>query len=190
MNRKFIIILCLLYSGFMAFLAFTFHEQGESFKVSVAAAGVGCGLVPLILGIFTKWKFNTPLVVSYLVFLVCSQYLGSIKGWYGLGWWDTLLHGLSGALLGFTGIALYERLVHRGAGTQISAWFVFLFVFSFAVFGGVVWEIYEFASDQLLGMTLQGGGNKDTMTDLIADSMGGLAVAIWAGLRTEFKNKR
>ncbi|WP_043931458.1 hypothetical protein [Bacillus sp. EB01] len=184
MGRKFIIIICLLYCVFMAFLAFSFHEQGESFKFSVAAAGIGCGAVPLILGIFTKWKFNVPLVVAYLIFLFCSQYLGSISGWYGLGWWDTFLHGLSGALLGFTGIAIYERLIHREAGRQISAWFVFLFVFSFAVFGGVVWEIYEFTSDELFGMTLQGGGNKDTMIDLISDALGGLAIAVLAGLRT------
>jgi hypothetical protein len=36
-------------------------------------------------------------------------------------------------------------------------------------------------------MTLQGGGNKDTMIDLIADTLGGLLVGAWAGLRTKIK---
>ncbi|CEG29779.1 hypothetical protein [Bacillus sp. B-jedd] len=187
MARKLVVIFSLLYMAFMAWLAFRFHSQNEAFKFSVAAAGIGCGAVPLILGYFVKWKFNLPLVLSYLIFLFSAQYLGSISGWYGLGWWDTFLHALSGAILAFAGIALYERMIHRGAGTSISAWFVFLFVFAFAVFGGVVWEIYEFSSDQFFGMNLQGGGNTDTMTDLISDTLGGLAVAIGSGLRTRWR---
>jgi hypothetical protein len=187
MGRKLVIILSLIYMVFMAWLAFRFYGQNEVFKFSVAAAGIACGAMPIILGYFFKWNFNFPLVLSYLAFLFCSQYLGSISGWYGLGWWDTFLHALSGAILGFTGIALYERLIHRDAGRHISAWFVFLFVFAFSIFGGVVWEIYEFSSDQFFGTTLQGGGNKDTMVDLISDSLGGLAVAILAGVRTKVK---
>lgn len=120
-------------------------------------------------------------------FLTGSQYFGSIRGWYGLGWWDTFLHFVSGLLLGFAAIALYERLVHRDAGKAISAWFVFLFVLGFAALGGVMWEIYEFSGDQFFGTTLQGGGNKDTMTDLIADVLGGLVVATGSGIRTKRK---
>lgn len=56
--------------------------------------------------------------------------------------------------------------------------FVLLFLFSVSVLGGVFWEIYEFSADHLLGTTTQGGGNVDTMGDLIADSLGGLLVAI------------
>ena len=39
-------------------------------------------------------------------------------------------------------------------------------------------------------MTLQGGGNKDTMTDLIADTIGGLVIAVVAGIRTRAKLKK
>ncbi len=143
---------------------------------------------PLLLASFTKLKFNLPIIISYLVFLFCSQYLGSILGWYGLGWWDTFLHLISGAILAFAGIALYERLIHRRAGEYISAWFVFLFTFSFCcTWRRHLGNTYEFSSDQLFGMTLQGGGNKDTMIDLIADTLGGLLVGAWAGWRTKIK---
>lgn len=142
------------------------------------------------IGPFTKLQFNLPIIISYLIFLFASQFLGSILGWYGLGWWDTFLHLLSGSLLAFTGIALYERLVYRNAGKEISPWFVFLFTLSFSALGGVIWEIYEFSSDQLFGMTLQGGGNTDTMIDLIADTIGGLIIAVWAGVRTKIKVKK
>ncbi|WML50220.1 hypothetical protein RCG23_10665 [Neobacillus sp. PS3-34] len=175
MNRKLVILLSLMYVLLMAILAVYYYTHGLSFKSMVAIGGIVCGAVPLLLAIFTKLQFNLPIVISYLIFLVGSQLFGSILGWYGLGWWDTFMHLISGAILAFTGIALYERLIHRSAGNEISPWFVFLFTLSFAVLGGVIWEIYEFSSDQLFGMTLQGGGNTDTMTDLIADTVGGLS---------------
>ncbi|MDN3018746.1 hypothetical protein PH210_21395 [Paenibacillus sp. BSR1-1] len=190
MNRKLVILLSGLYVVFMAILAFYYYKNGASFKSTVAIGGIVCGAVPLLLALFTKLQFNLPIVISYLIFLIGSQYLGSIRGWYGLGWWDTFMHFVSGAILAFSGIALYERLIHRNAGDEISPWFVFLFTLSFAALGGVLWEVYEFSSDQFFGMTLQGGGNTDTMTDLIADTAGGLAIAIWAGIRTKIKLKK
>lgn len=189
MNRKLIIILSLLYTLFMTYLTFYYNTNGESFKALVAISGVVCGAIPVLIGVFTKLQFNLPLIISYLIFLVASQYLGSIRGWYHLGWWDTFLHLLSGALIAFAGIALYERFIHRDAGKAISPWFVFLFTYAFSTLGGVLWEVYEFSSDQWFGMTLQGGGNKDTMIDLIADSVGGLIIAIWAGIRTKRRRK-
>ncbi|MFD0050391.1 hypothetical protein ACFVHQ_13840 [Actinomycetes bacterium NPDC127524] len=190
MNRKLVLALSLLYVLFMAILFFHYYQSGESFKYLVAIGGVVCGAIPLLLSLFTKLKFNLPITISYLIFLFGSQFLGSISGWYGLGWWDTFLHFISGGILAFAGIALYERLLHRGAGEGISAWFVFLYTVSFAALGGVVWEIYEFSSDQFFGMSLQGGGNTDTMTDLIADTLGGLIIAIYAGWRTAIKLKQ
>jgi hypothetical protein len=190
MNRKLVIILSLIYVIFMAALAVYYFSNDVTFKGTVAIGGIVCGAVPLLLALFTKLQFNLPIVISYLIFLVGSQYLGSILGWYGLGWWDTFMHVVSGAILAFSGIALYERLIHRNAGDKISPWFVFLFTLSFAALGGVLWEIYEFSSDQLFNMTLQGGGNKDTMTDLIADTIGGLVIAMWAGIRTRIKLKK
>ncbi|WHY65271.1 hypothetical protein [Neobacillus sp. SuZ13] len=190
MNRKLVITLSAIYVLFMAVLAVYYYSKGESFEGSVAIGGIVCGAIPLFLALFTKLQFNLPIVISYLIFLVGSQYLGSILGWYGLGWWDTFMHLISGAILAFSGIALYERLIHRNAGDKISPWFVFLFTLSFAALGGVLWEIYEFSSDQFFDMTLQGGGNKDTMTDLIADTIGGLLIAVWAGIRTKIKLKK
>jgi hypothetical protein len=190
MNRKLVLLLSFLYVAFMACLFFYYRVSGESFKSTVAIGGMVCGAVPLLLALFTKLQFNLPIVISYLLFLVGSQYFGSILGWYGLGWWDTFMHFISGAILAFSGIALYERLVHRDAEVEISPWIIFLFTLSFAAFGGVLWEIYEFSSDQFFNMTLQGGGNNDTMIDLISDTGGGLIIAMGAGLRTKIKIKK
>jgi hypothetical protein len=190
MNRKLVLLLSFLYVAFMAFLFFHYRVSGESYKSTVAIGGMVCGAVPLLLALFTKLQFNLPIVISYLLFLVGSQYFGSILGWYGLGWWDTFMHFLSGAILAFSGIALYERLVHRDAEVEISPWIIFLFTLSFAALGGVLWEVYEFSFDQFFNMTLQGGGNDDTMIDLISDTGGGLIIAVGAGLRTKIKIKK
>ncbi len=187
MKRLFVIVLCSAYALFMAGTAVYYYLEQDTFKSLIAVSGVACGAAPFLIGLLTKLKFNLPIIVSYLLFLFGSQYLGSILDWYELGWWDVLMHFLSGGLLGFVAIALYERMIHREAGSEISPWFIFLFVSSFTVLGGVLWEIYEFSADQFFDTTLQGGGNKDTMIDLIADAAGGLLVGIWAGVRTRKK---
>ncbi|MDM5337109.1 hypothetical protein QUF84_07760 [Fictibacillus enclensis] len=187
MKRKWVLMLSLAYTVFMAVLFFYYFSKGTTHSYQVAIGGVLCGAIPLVLAKFTRLAFNLSITISYLVFLFASQYLGSILHFYGLGWWDTFLHLLSGALLAFVAIALYERLVHREGKTEISPWLLFWFVFSFAVLGGVVWEMYEFSMDQLFHMTLQGGGNSDTMVDLIADTTGGLVIAVISLIKTKSK---
>lgn len=187
MKRKWVLMLSLAYTVFMAVLFFYYFSKGTTHSYQVALAGVLCGAIPLLLAKFTKLTFNLSVTLSYLAFLFASQYLGSILHFYGLGWWDTFLHLLSGALLAFVAIALYERLVHREGKTEVSPWLLFWFVVSFAVLGGVVWEMYEFSMDQLFHMTLQGGGNSDTMVDLIADTTGGLVIAVISLIKTKSK---
>lgn len=69
---------------------------------------------------------------------------------------------------------------------------IFAFVFSLAV--GVLWEIFEFAMDQLFGMNMQKAmfgdpsGLTDTMWDLIVDAIGALVISLfgwWYLLRPE-----
>lgn len=173
MNRNPIILLSIFYILFMAFLIVFYQLNDNSYKVLVSIGGVICGVLPLLLTLFTRFSFHPPFILSYFVFLFCSQYLGSIMNWYGLGWWDSFVHFISGSLLAFTAILFSKHLT-------LSPWFIFLYSLSFAALGGVLWEIYEFSFDQLFSMTLQGRGITDTMTDLIADTLGGLMIAIWA----------
>ncbi|WP_423417778.1 hypothetical protein [Fictibacillus nanhaiensis] len=189
MKRKFLLILSAAYVIFMAYLCFYYYTKGETHSYQVAFGAIFCGLIPLCLILFTKIKFNMPIMISYFAFLFASQYLGSILGFYHLGWWDTFLHLLSGALLAFVAIALFERMTHQHTRNDISYWLVFLFVLAFSVFGGVVWEIYEFSMDQFFNMTLQGGGNFDTMVDLLADTAGAIVIAAIAAVKTKRRFK-
>lgn len=186
MNRKLVIIFSSLYVLFMGIISIFYYLNDESYESLVAIGAVICGAIPLLLALFTKLQFNLPLIISYLIFLFGSQYLGTILHWYGLGWWDTFMHFISGAILAFTGIALYERLTHTKTNHEISPWFIFLFTLSIATLGGVLWEIYEFSFSYFFNIILQ-ADNTDTMTDLIADTLGGLIIAVWTLFRTKRK---
>lgn len=189
MKRKLIIIVSLLYVGLMAFFFFYLHSKGESYKALVAVAGIICGAVPLHMAIFSKWNFSLGIVFSYILFLFGSQFLGNIMNWYDISWWDTFMHFISGGLLAFIALGLYERFIHVNGKGDIPPWFVFLIAFAIPALGGVLWEIYEFTTDQVFGTTLQGVGVTDTMTDLMGDVAGGLIVAIFAGVRIKIRLK-
>ena len=61
--------------------------------------------------------------------------------------------------------------------------FVALFAFAFAVSVGALWEIFEFAADQLFGLQMQKpmlgdpSGLTDTMWDLIVDTLGAAVIS-------------
>lgn len=179
MRRTLSVILCTLFTVFMAIVASYLFINNHKYDALIALAGVGCGLIPIIIIMFTKFEMSLPIIIFYLLFLFGTQYLGSLQGFYRNGWWDSFMHLISGILIGFFGIDLYKRLLRKDRIGPLSPWFVFLFLLSFSVFCGVVWELYEFSMDQLFDMGLQGGGNIDTMTDLVADTIGGLLVSIW-----------
>jgi hypothetical protein len=129
------------------------------------------------------------LVSALFVFL--SLFLGSaIDLYYQFWWWDIVLHTSSGFLLGIVGflaVFLLNRTNHLPQGMRPG--FVCFFGVTFAVFLGVLWEIFEFFCDRLapeLNMQTVETGVVDTMQDLIVDTLGAAIVGLmgWAYLRT------
>ncbi|MDX9816200.1 MAG: hypothetical protein RBT06_04605, partial [Smithellaceae bacterium] len=92
-------------------------------------------------------------------------------------------------IIGFIGfIAIYK--INGKYSMNISPLLVAVFSFTFAITIGVFWEIFEFVLDVffettlqswdlpeteiLMGASYQGSGLRDTMSDLIVNSMGAL----------------
>lgn len=115
--------------------------------------------------------------VIIVLFVYAAMFLGEAENFYQrFWWWDLFLHGLAGALLAFTGfMVLYTLYVRKKLVAKPFVISVFVFSFSLAI--GALWEIFEFAVDEIFGTNMQKSGLPDTMTDLIVDSGGALIAA-------------
>jgi hypothetical protein len=116
------------------------------------------------------------------VFVYAAIFLGTALGFYArFLWWDVALHTASGFLLGIVGfVALFllNGTDYVPDGMRLSL--VAVFGFMFAVTLGVFWEIYEFIADSLipgLNMQIWEEGPRDTMIDLIVNTLGAATVA-------------
>jgi len=138
----------------------------------------------------TNRRFFWLLASASIGFITLSMVFGEMIHMYDkVWWWDDMLHALSGILLAYVGLYLI-RVLERKNAVKLHPVTVLLFTFSFAITGGVVWEIYEFVADIIFGFTMQqwnmrpsaivmgnsyqGMGLRDTMQDLILAVAGAL----------------
>lgn len=100
------------------------------------------------------------LEVIILLFIFSAEILGEINAYYLIfPYWDTTLHTLNGFLAAAIGLSLIDILNKNDRfAISLSPIFVALVAFCFSMTIGVVWELFEFAMDQLLGFDMQ----KDT----------------------------
>jgi len=159
------------------------------------------GIVTLVLTfgsdyIERKEKIDIPdiLEIVIAIFIYAGLFLSvRYNLYYRFFWWDDLLHTLSGVIIGFIGFIVIYRINHNYS-MDLNPLLVSMFSFTFAVTLGVMWEILEFSSDvflgtanqkwnlpeteKLIGKAYQGSGLRDTMSDLIVDSIGALITSI------------
>lgn len=156
------------------------------------------GLIAFFLPNFLskKWRLNIPsgMYIAFIIFLYCAIFLGEVRDFfYKIPHWDDILHFFSGMMcgaLGFSVVALLNK--SQEARLNMSPAFVVMFSIFFAVTIGVVWEIYEYTFDGLLGLNMQkfmlADGTQlvghaaltDTMQDLMVD-LGGATLAAMLG---------
>ncbi len=120
------------------------------------------------------------------LFIFAAQILGEIGDFYEkISWWDTMLHTISGIVLGLVGFLFVYLLNEKGnINVNLSSKFVIIFAFCFALTMGVFWEFFEFGADRLFGYNMQKfrmpgqDGLVDTMNDLIVDAIGAIVACI------------
>lgn len=163
--------------------------------------GIVALFIPSIIS--KKWKISIPstMYMIYIIFLYAAIFLGEVRDfYYRIPHWDTILHTFSGAALGALGFSVVNLLnKQEKLKVNLSPFFVALFSLCFAITMGVVWEIYEFSFDGLLGLNMQkfaleNGVNlvgraalTDTMKDLIVDSIGALTTSILGYISLKYK---
>jgi uncharacterized membrane protein YjdF len=123
--------------------------------------------------------------LAAVVFVFASLYLGEIQGFYHrFWWWDIALHTSAGFLMGIVGFLLVYLLNEsKRIDLHMSAGFISMFAFLFAITIGTLWEIFEFSMDQMFGFNMQKpmmgdpSGLTDTMWDMIVNAMGALIIS-------------
>lgn len=194
--------------SFIAPIGFLFYKIGTTSNVFSEADIDGrvrsdyvLMLLECILGVFAlmlpsmltkKFRIEIPGKIYYLyvLFLYSAIFLGEVRDfYYTIPYWDTILHTLSGVMIGFIGFSLIDILNKDNDRVTLSPFFVDFFAFSFAITVGVIWEFYEFTSDGLLGTNMQKyklrdgtelvgrEALEDTMEDLIVDAIGALSAS-------------
>lgn len=154
-----------------------------------AAAIAGILLLTTMPAMFARrWKIYIPPEFELLTiaFIFAALFLGETRNYYGrFWWWDVALHTTSGGLLGILGVLLvYVLNENPRVNLHMRPGFVAFFAFCFAVTTGTLWEIFEFAVDQLIGMKMQKptqgdpSGLTDTMWDLIVDAVGAMTISV------------
>ena len=179
------------------FIFFTENDESKSrliFNALMALVLLILTFLPSILEKAFKVDIPSVMEIIFLIFSVLSFLLGEIGDFYiKYRWWDSMLHGMSGILLGCLGFVLLKyfnkndnfKSFHLGPG------FAALFVLCFTITCGTFWEIIEWLADAINGTNMQRfednltgegfiGRNAlyDTMKDLMLDSLGGLLIAI------------
>lgn len=168
-------------------------------------------LLECILGIFAlllpgmltkKFRLEIPGKIYYLyvIFLYAAIFLGEVRSYYyKIPYWDMILHAFSSVMVGFLGFSLIDILNQDNKKVTLSPFFVAYFAFCFAIQVGVLWEVYEFTADGLLGTDmqkykLQSGIDligrealRDTMEDLIVDGIGAFVASSIGYISLKYK---
>ncbi|MGL5084375.1 MAG: hypothetical protein ACRC68_01410, partial [Clostridium sp.] len=167
--------------GFMILLALT------AIYDSAARGGEKFGRILLI--VVTVWavyffcrvtflRKSATMYYSIIVFIFLSMYLANVWDFYGIPNYDKYLHLGSGILIALIGYVYFLHLCGGEHIPQINplAPVIFSIIFSIAAAG--IWEIWEFSTDMIFGLSAQNGSLLDTMIDIICGTVMGIVTNI------------
>lgn len=143
-------------------------------------------LLPIVLKRRRLVEIPSELQILAILFIFATLFLGEVRDYYErFWWWDLTLHATAGLLMGLLGFMIVYMLNEdRQVDMHMRPAFLALFAFSFSVAIGALWEIFEFAMDQIFGLNMQKpmlgdpSGLTDTMWDLIVDTVGAGIVSL------------
>ena len=164
-------------------------RDGQWINAFLVLAIMAITLSPALIGRRLRVYIPPEFQVLAVVFVFAALFLGEIHSYYArFWWWDIALHTSSGLLMGILGFLLvYVLNENEHADLHMRPVFVALFAFLFSVTVGTLWEIFEFAMDQIIGTNMQKpmlgdpSGLTDTMWDMIVNALGALSISTLGG---------
>jgi hypothetical protein len=157
---------------FLAAEAVLGAAQGNLMAVFVAGSALVLTVLPQLLASRISLRLPNSFLAAIALFVLATIYLGEMHDFYErFWWWDLALHAGSAMGLGILGFLLIFMLF---GGDRYAAppWALGLLSFCAAMAVGVLWEIFEYAMDQLFGLNMQKSGLQDTMWDFIVNTLG------------------
>lgn len=137
-----------------------------------ALGALGLSYVPRVLASQIQVRLPLQFEAVIVFFIYSAIFLGEVGNYYDrFWWWDVFLHAGSAFAFGFVGFLTLFLIQARGK-LQASPLLVSLFAFSFGLAIGALWEIFEYFMDSVFGTNMLKSGLRDTMWDLIIDTVG------------------
>ncbi|MCD6222157.1 MAG: hypothetical protein J7K12_00520, partial [Thermoplasmata archaeon] len=173
---------------FLAIYAFYKHDLLWGFACII---GFIISISPIL--IKGSIKFNVPWIMEFLLAFAISLHIwGGALGLYAVVWYDKFAHFLASGIVAFFALIVVYVLDVYSIRIHMDLPMLAFFIIIFTIAMGAIWEIAEFASDQIFshGIPVAQISLQDTMTDLIADSIAGILVGIFGAIgirRGEFK---
>lgn len=140
--------------------------------VFVALSTLALTFLPTRFARFFGISLPRSMLAAIVIFIFATLFLGEVADFYErFWWWDVVLHFGSALSFGLMGFLLIFMLF-EGDRYAAPAWALGVLAFCVGLSIGALWEIFEFAMDQIFGMNMQKSGLVDTMWDLIVDTIG------------------
>lgn len=158
---------------------------GEKFPRIILIAGT----IFLTKVLFTKTflRKSRAAYLTSLGFIFFSMYLANVMNFYGIPYYDKILHFFSGIILATFGFIIYVNFFGDRDNKTVKPMAMVFFLLFFCAGSAAMWEIWEYATDSLLNLTAQNGLD-DTMWDIILGTAGGFFVMYPVYLYEKGKN--
>lgn len=143
----------------------------------VSGATLALSVAPAVLASRFALALPAPFLIAITLFVIGSILLGEAFAFYDkVWWWDLALHGSAAVGFGLIGF-LFVFMLFEGDRFSAPPFAIAFLSFCLAVTVGGLWEIFEFAMDQVFGFNMQKSGLNDTMGDLIVNALGAVVAA-------------
>ena len=155
---------------------------GDPYYGAFCLAALAITLVPALLTRRLDTGVPLGLELALLWLMLADMTFGNWLGLYvRIPWYDKALHLSSSTLIGVIGF-LVVYVLHLTGRIQFHPWIDRIAILLVTLGVGAIWEIGEYAVDQLLGRATQGAPHfaalDDTMFDLMLDALGGVIGAL------------
>ncbi|MDX5351259.1 MAG: hypothetical protein LPJ95_11260 [Paracoccaceae bacterium] len=163
---------------FLAVEALVGLVRGNWLAVFVSISALVLTVLPQLLASRVRLFLPNSFLAAIALFVLSTIYLGEMHDFYNrLWWWDLVLHGSSAMGFGILGFLLILMLF-EGDRYAAPPWALGALGFCAAMTVGVLWEVFEYAMDQIFGLNMQKSGLDDTMGDLIVNAVGASLAAL------------